>query len=139
MDRPNKTWSKDFYSTVIVLAFLVSVILFFIEGLLPVILVWAVVFMMWSMNRLPAKETSYALTNWGLRAVDGTYRWEEMNYFWFEDRWGSRILRISINKLPWQLIVVVNKEGEADIKKIMVDYVIFQVPKPNKKSVWENS
>ena len=72
-------------------------------------------------------------------AVDGTYRWEEMNYFWFEDRWGSRILRISINKLPWQLIVVVNKEGEADIKKIMVDYVIFQVPKPNKKSVWENS
>ena len=71
MDRPNKTWSKDFYSTVIVLAFLVSVILFFIEGLLPVILVWAVVFMMWSMNRLPAKETSYALTNWGLRAGDG--------------------------------------------------------------------
>ncbi|HEX9008160.1 MAG TPA: hypothetical protein VF837_02790 [Patescibacteria group bacterium] len=131
MDRPNKTWSKDFYSTVIVLAFLVSVILFFIEGLLPVILVWAVVFMMWSMNRLPAKEVEYALTSWGIRTNEGTYRWEEMNYFWFEDKWGSRLLRVSINKIPWQIIFVVNKKDEDEIKKIMIQYVAFQVPKPS--------
>lgn len=130
LDRPNKTWSKDFYSTVIVLAFLVSVIMFFIEGILPVIVVWAIVFMMWSMNRLPAQETDYSITNWGIRTKDGTYRWEEMNNFWFEDKWGSRILRVSINRLPWQLILVIDDKDEEKIKKMVLEYVVYEVPKP---------
>lgn len=130
MDKPHKVWSKDFYSTVIVLAFLVSVILFFIEGLLPVIVVWAVVFMMWSMNRMPPQETEYAITTWGIRSKDGTYRWEEMNTYWFEDKWGSRLLRVLTAKFPWQLIMVVNKKDEGALNKVLADFVAYEVPKP---------
>lgn len=134
LDRPNKIWSKDFYSTVIVLAFLVSVIMFFIEGILPVIVVWAIVFMMWSMNRLPSQETDYAITNWGIRTKDGTFRWEEMNIFWFEEKWGSYLLRISMNRLPWQLILVVDKKDEREIKGIVTQFVAYEVP----KSTWSD-
>ncbi len=131
MDRPHKVWSKDFYSTVIVMAFLISVILFFIEGLLPVMVVWAVVFMMWSMNKVQPQKTDYAITTWGLRMKEGAYRFEEMNLFWFEDRWGSRLLRIYVTRMPWQLVIVINKEDEEEIRKLLVRSVAYEVPTPS--------
>ena len=129
MDRPHKQWSKDFYSTVIVLAFLVSVIMFFIEGLLPVLVVWAAVFAMWQMNKVQPKEEEYAITVWGIRTKERTYRWEEMSTFWFEDKWGSRLLRVLTSRVPWQLIVVIKKEDEDRIKQIMMENVAYEVPK----------
>ena len=54
-DRPHKVWTKEFYSSVIVIAFLVSVILYFIEGLMPVAVIWALVFMLWAMARTEPK------------------------------------------------------------------------------------
>ncbi len=130
MDRPYKKWTKDFYSTVIVLAFLISVILFFIEGLLPVMVVWAVVFMMWQMNKVEPQETDYVLTNWGLKTKDKTTRWEEMAYFWFDNKLGSRVLRVVLNEAPWQLILVIHKKDEDDIRKIIGERVIYEVPRP---------
>jgi len=129
MDRPHKVWSRDFYSTVIVLAFLVSVIMFFIEGLLPVLVVWAVVFAMWQMNKVEPKEEEYAINTWGIRTKERTYRWEEMNTFWFEDKWGSRLLRVLTNRVPWQLILVIKKEDEEEIKKLIVENVAYEEPK----------
>ena len=129
MDRPHREWSRDFYSTVIVLAFLVSVIMFFIEGLLPVLVVWAVVFAMWQMNKVEPKEEEYAINTWGIRTKERTYRWEEMNTFWFEDKWGSRLLRILTNRVPWQLILVIKKEDEEEIKKLIVENVAYEEPK----------
>jgi len=129
MDRPHKVWSRDFYSTVIVLAFLVSIIMFFIEGLLPVLVVWAVVFAMWQMNKVTPKEETYTVTTWGIRTKERTYRWEEMSVFWFEDKWGSRLLRILMNRFPWQLILVVNKEDEEKLKKLLVESVAFEEPR----------
>lgn len=129
MDRPHKKWSKDFYSTVIVLAFLVSVILFFIEGLLPVLVVWAIVFAMWQMNKVEPKETTYAVTSWGLKTDERTFRWEEMNSYWFEDKWGSRLLRVLTNRVPWQLILVIEKKDETKLKKLIGEHVMYEVPK----------
>jgi len=129
MDRPHKVWSKDFYSTVIVLAFLVSVIMFFIEGVLPVLVVWAVVFAMWQMNKVVPGEEEYAITTWGIRTKERTFRWEEMNTFWFEDKWGSRLLRVLTTRVPWQLILVIDPSTEETIKKLMVENVVYEVPK----------
>lgn len=131
MDRPHKVWSKDFFSTVIVMAFLVSVIMFFIEGILPVMVVWAIVFMLWSTNRVQPQKTDYSLTNWGLRMKEGVFRYEEMRLFWLEDRWGSRVLRVFVNRLPWQLVIVVDKDDEDEIKRLMVKNVPYEVPVPS--------
>lgn len=130
LNRPSKQWSKDFYSTVIVLAFLVSVILFFIEGFLPVLVVWAVVFLMWSMNRLPSVQTNYQVTSWGIKADGGLTRWEEMSHFWLESRWGSRLLRVAIFKMPWNLVYVINSEDEKKLSEILANYLTFNEPVP---------
>lgn len=127
-DRPHKVWSKEFYSSVIVIAFLVSIILYFIEGMMPVVVIWALVFMLWAMAKTEPKMAKTAVTSWGLKAADKTYRFEEMTNFWFETKWGSRLMRINLDGLPWHLVVVIDPAKEEEIKKAMVSGVIYEEP-----------
>ena len=127
-DRPHKVWTKEFYSSVIVIAFLVSVILYFIEGLMPVAVIWALVFMLWAMARTEPKMIKTEITSWGLKASEKTYRYEEMANFWFETKWGTRLMRINLSRMPWHLVVVIDSKKEEEIKKVMVESVDYSEP-----------
>lgn len=127
-ERPQKKWSKEFYSSVIVMAFLASIIFYFIEGIMPVLVIWAMVFMLWAMSRTEPRIEKYSLTTWGLKTKERLYRYEEMNNFWFESKWGGRLLRINLIGAPWHIVIVINHENEDKIKKIMVQEIVFQEP-----------
>ncbi len=127
-DRPHKVWTKEFYSSVIVIAFLVSIIMYFIEGLMPVVVIWALVFMLWAMAKTEPKMIKTALTSWGLKSTEKTYRYEEMTNFWFETKWGTRLMRINLSIVPWHLVVVIDPKKEDEIKNLMLEKVIYQEP-----------
>ncbi|KKT40496.1 hypothetical protein A3K29_00865 [Candidatus Collierbacteria bacterium RIFOXYB2_FULL_46_14] len=127
-DRPHKVWSKEFYSSVIVIAFLVSIIFYFIEGFMPVLVIWALVFMLWAMAKTEPRLIKTELTSWGLKSQEKTYRFEEMASFWFETKWGTRLMRINLAVVPWHLVVVLDPNKEDDLKKHMLERVIFQEP-----------
>jgi hypothetical protein len=127
-ERPHKVWTKEFYSSVIVIAFLVSVILFFIEGVMPVFVVWALVFMMWAMSRTEPMITKNTLTTWGIRSVGRLYDFQRMTNFWIETKWGTRLLRINLVDSPWHVVVVIGESNEAKIKEEMSKFVPFVEP-----------
>ncbi len=129
-ERPHKVWTKEFYSSVIVIAFLVSVILFFIEGVMPVFVVWALVFMMWAMNRTEPLKTKNTMTTWGLRSVNKFYDYQKMSNFWLETKWGTRLLRINLFESPWHVVFVISKEIEEKLKNDMSKVVPFMEPEP---------
>ena len=129
-ERPHKVWTKEFYSSVIVIAFLVSVILFFIEGVMPVFVVWALVFMMWAMNRTEPLKTKNTMTTWGLRSVNKFYDYQIMSNFWLETKWGTRLLRINLFESPWHVVFVISKEIEEKLKNDMSKVVPFMEPEP---------
>ncbi len=129
-ERPHKVWTKEFYSSVIVIAFLVSVILFFIEGVMPVFVVWALVFMMWAMNRTEPLKTKNTMTTWGLRSVNKFYDYQKMSNFWLETKWGTRLLRINLFESPWHVVFVISKEIEEKLKSDMSKVVPFMEPEP---------
>lgn len=127
-ERPQKKWSKEFYSSVLVMAFLASVILYFIEGIMPVLVIGAMVFMLWAMSRTEPRLEKYALSTWGLKTKERTYRFENMSQFWLESKWGGRLMRINLIGAPWHLVIVVNSESEGKLKKLMLQYVAYQEP-----------
>lgn len=127
-DRPHKVWTKEFYSSVIVIAFLVSVILFFIEGVMPVLVVWALVFMMWAMGRTEPATTKNTMTTWGLRSVSKFYDYQRMSNFWIETKWGTRLLRVNLVNSPWHVVFVISKANEDKIKEEMSKSVPFMEP-----------
>ena len=127
-ERPHKTWTKEFYSSIVVIAFLVSVILFFIEGVMPVVVVWALVFMLWAMNKTEPAKTKNFMTTWGLRSVNKFYDYQRMTNFWLETKWGTRLLRINLSDSPWHVVFVIDKKNEDEIKAEMSKAVAFMEP-----------
>lgn len=110
------------------MAFLASIILFFIEGIMPVLVIWSLVFMLWTMSHTDPRQRKYALSTWGIKTLERTYRYEIMSQFWFESKWGARLLRINLVGAPWHIIIVINPEDEDKIRKIMLESVTFQAP-----------
>ncbi len=128
IERPHKRWSKEFYSTVIVLAVLVSIIFFFIEGVMPVLVIWAVVFMAWAMSKTEPGIREHKITDKGVRTGGALYRWEIMRNFWFEVKWGKKLLRVLLNKFPGQLVLVYGQAEEKKIREIMGRFLTLEKP-----------
>jgi hypothetical protein len=129
--RVYKTRGKDFYSTVIVLALLISVIIFFVEGLMPVVLVWAIVFVVWAINKTPPEEVEHIITNRGIRTGGNVYFWQEMVFFFIEDQGKEKVLRIVLERrFPGQLGIVLKKGDENNIKQFVGRNVELHRPEP---------
>ena len=130
-ERLFKQRGKEFYSTIIVLGVLISVILFFIEGIMPALVVWAVIFVVWATGKTPPAESEHQITSWGIRTAGKLYRFSGMTIFWLEEKWNKTVLRVLLMAFPGQLVLLVNKEDEAKIKKILSDNrVTMQKPEP---------
>lgn len=127
-ERPHKVWSREFFSSVVVIAFLVSVIFFFIEGIMPVFVIWALVFMTWAMNKTEPRMVTNTLSNWGLKTPGRTYAYNQMTNFWIESKWGGRLLRINVEGAPWHMVLVIDPEKESEIRSLMLKSVVYKEP-----------
>lgn len=123
VERPFEKKGKEFFSTVVVLALLISIILYFIEGVMPVLVVWAIVFMVWAVYRTEPGRVKNAVTNKGLMSGESFYAWEMMESFWFERKGGQSLLRVLLNRFPGQIILVCGKEEEEGVEALMKKYV----------------
>lgn len=129
--RVFKARGKEFYSSVIVLALLVSVIMFFIEGLMPVFLIWSVVFMIWVLSKTPPVKVTHKLTNWGIRTDDTLYHYNEMVSYWFEDRGEQMLLRVLLrNRVPGQLLFVMDAVDQPKVREILTSRARLEKPAP---------
>ena len=51
-----------------------------------------------------------------------------MTVFWFETKWGTRLMRINLATIPWHLVVVIDPKKEEELKNTMLERVIYQDP-----------
>ena len=95
---------------------------------MPVLVIWSMVFMLWAMSRSEPRTEKYLLTSWGLKTIERTYRYDSMTAFWFETKWGGRLMRINLAQAPWHIVIVTDSSKENQIKKIMLEHTIYQEP-----------
>ncbi len=115
VERAYKLRGKEFFSTIIVLSLLVSIIMFFIEGLMPVLVIWAIIFVLWATNKTVPTEIEYRLTNYGIRVYDKIFPYTDMRQAWIEDKFKIRQLRIVLSRFPNHLAIVIQPENEKTI------------------------
>ena len=118
-ERPFKKRGRDFWVTVITIATLFGVVLFFAEGAMPVILIVALVFLFYVMSTVEPQEVEYGLTNRGVKIVDRTTEWQFLTRYWFSSRFGSDLLVFEMNVIPGRLEVVVNGKDKAKLKNAL--------------------
>lgn len=123
-ERPFKKRGRDFWVTIITIASLFGVILFFAEGAMPVILIVALIFLFYVMSTVEPQDVDYKITNRGVKIADGTTEWQFLTRYWFSNRFGSDLLVFEMNVVPGRLEVVVDAKDKTKLKNVLKDYIV---------------
>jgi hypothetical protein len=117
--RPFKKRNKEYFVTIIVMAAIVALVLFFAEGFMPVILIVALVFLYYTLNTVEPEKITYKITNLGVKVADRRLDWEVVSKFWFSKKMDTKILVLELSIIPRRLDLVINPKDINVIRKAM--------------------
>ena len=124
--RPFKRRNKDFYITIFAMAAVTALVLFLIEGWLPVILVISLVFLFYVMATVEPENIEYKITNKGIKIAGRLNDWGGLGRFWFTKRLDNELLVIETRALPGRLELVINAAIKDQIKEKLGEYLVHE-------------
>jgi hypothetical protein len=138
--RPYKKLNKEVFSTILAGAFLLGVILFFIDGAMPVIALASVIFLFYVMGTVPPHQVQHSITTWGIESEDKAWPWEIMARYWIKGKKDNRMLNIQLaTNFPQHLRFMLGDVDEKKLATILQGHLVEDQPKPNwldKSSAW---
>ena len=129
--RPFKRRDREFWITTIVIAVIFGLILFLVEGVMPVILIISIVFLFYVLSTVKPEETDYEITNMGIKIVDKTTPWEILTRYWFSKRYNSNLLIFEMVSFPGRLELVIHEKDKESLKKQLNQYVVEEEVPPS--------
>jgi hypothetical protein len=127
--RPHKKRSRDFFTTIGAIVFLLSIILAFFQEFFLIGVVWAVAFFSYVLAKTEPERVEHQLTTRGVKMGENKYWWNELARFWFEEKWGEKILMIDMFRtFPGRLMMLLGSVPEEQIRKIMERRVMHDKP-----------
>src|SRR4051812_47741995 len=86
--RAYKKRSKSVIRFYLALAFLLSLIVFFLGDKILLIPIWTVLFLIYVLTITPSPEVENKVTRFGIENAGVTLRWEVLSHFYFAKRFG---------------------------------------------------
>ncbi len=129
--RPFRKRNRQFFSTIIIIAILVSLILFFAGQVLPVAVVISVVFLVYVTAVVPPQNLHYKLTNYGIYVEKEAFSWLGMGRFWFDEKAGQKVLEIELHGFPGRLTFVLidgQTPRSEDLERVLSEVLIKEKP-----------
>ena len=138
--RPYRQINKEVFSTILAGAFLLGVILFFIDGAMPVIALASILFLLYVMGTVPPHQVTHTITTWGIESENNSWPWEIMARYWIKGADKNRMLNIQLaTNWPQHLYFMLGPVDEKKLTQILRDHLVEDEPKPNwldKSSAW---
>lgn len=137
--RPFKKHNKKYFSTITVIALLISLILGFAGQLIAVTVVIAITFLVYALSVTPPQEIENQITTYGIRLENNLYYWQELGRFWFTDKYGQEILNIETIRFPGRITLLLADQDKELITQILSEVLLHQKPDPTpyeKVSAW---
>ena len=102
-------------------------VLFLVDGFLPVLLVISVVFLFYVLSTVEPENIEYKITSLGIKIAD-TPRvdWTVMKRFWFSRRFDSDILVVETLGFPGRLELVIDSAKKEEMKESLTKYIQFE-------------
>ena len=124
--RPFKKRDREFWVTSVAIAGVVGLVLFLVEGFMPVLLVISVAFLFYVISTVPPEDTQYKITNLGIKVGGRLTSWDVMSRFWFIKRFDSDLLIIETFVLPGRMEYVMDPDKKLEIKDVLLKYIPFE-------------
>ena len=129
--RPFKRHSRDVYVTLVSIAVLFGLILFLIDGILPVLLVVSVFFLFYVLSNVEPEEVEFRITSFGVRVGDNLTEWPYVYRYWFIERYGKEVLVFETANLGGRMELVMPAGEKENIRKILDEYSSFEPQSPS--------
>lgn len=129
--RPFKRQSREFYVTAASVAVLFGLILFLIDGIMPVLLIIAFCFLFYVLYNVEPEKLEYSITNYGIRIATSLIPWESLGRFWFSSRMGSSVLVLERNGIIGRIELVYDKKDEKTLENHLKKYLLNEEIQPN--------
>ena len=130
--RPFKRRDREFWTTIIAIVILVGLILFFVKEWFLIAAIISLTFVYYVLSTVEPEKDEYRITNRGLIYGGQTYPWENINQFWFSEKYGQKVVNFEIREGFINRITILVGEGDkAKIKEILLKFIIEEEIKPN--------
>jgi hypothetical protein len=128
--RPYKKRDREYYTTIAIIVFLLSLILFFAGQFLFIAVLISLAFVSYVLAAVPPDHIHIAITNFGIHVAEQMYYWQELGRFWFSEKYQSQLMHVETARaFPTQLILLLGEKQPEELKKIMLKYTVFEVPR----------
>ncbi len=126
--RPFKKRTKRFFTTVMVIGLLVSLILFFAGQVLPVAVVFSIVFLVYVLSVVPPIMLNHTITTFGIHIDAELYYWQELGRFWFETKHNQGLVNIEVTRFPGRLTLMLGDQTEDEIRSVLAEVLLEERP-----------
>ncbi len=128
--RPFKKRDREYYTTVAIIVFLLSLILFFAGQFLVIAVVLSLGFVSYVLASVPPDMVRISISNFGIHVGDQMYYWQELGRFWFSTKYKADLLHIETARaFPAQLAILLGQTSVDEVKKAMLKYSVFEKPR----------
>lgn len=114
------------YVTVVSAALIMGAILFVIEGVMPVLLLIALVFLFYVQSTVEPEDMEYKITTEGIHVGGKKTYWENMARFWFTHRFGSDLLVLETFTVPGRMELVIDTAKKSKMVEELEKYLLHE-------------
>jgi hypothetical protein len=126
--RVFKKRNRQFFTSIVVIALLISLILFFAGQFLPIAVVVSVVFLVYVISVVPPHEVDYRISTYGIRIEKDLYYWEELGRFWLDEKFNQKTLNIELFRFPGRLSLVIKDQDENTLDQVFSEVLLKEKP-----------
>lgn len=140
--RPFRKKERSYYTTIAILAILITLIVFFwLQDFLLIGVILALAFVAYVLAFVPPHRITYKISTQGITIGEDFYFWHFLDAFWFKEKEKQKILHIQTRlRFPAQLMIVLGDQEEEKVKKIVSRFLPYvEVPYKSWLEKWSES
>lgn len=127
--RPYKVRTREFYTTILSLAFLLGVILLLLKEFLLIGVIMAFAFLSYVLSTHKPDDVAHQVTTSGIRTDGKLYTWDSLTHFWLKKQWDQEVVICkTVASLPGVILLVVDKQKREQIIAAIGDKIPLEKP-----------
>ena len=117
---PYKERTREFYTTILSIAFLLGVILLLLKEFLLIGVIMAFAFLSYVLATHHPDNVTHQLTISGIFTDQKLYKWDELTHFWLKKQWSQEVVICkTVKSIPGVILLVLDPAKKTNILKII--------------------
>ncbi len=128
--RPYKKKNRQYYTTIFLIVFLISLILMVLQQFLFIAVVISIGFVAYVFSAVPPGTVRHQLTTYGVRSDSNLYSWDELGRYWYESKYGEEIVHLELGRFPNRVTMLLGELPQAQLDEVLSQILLREKPEP---------